>query len=164
MFGGVASLLKNKKSCNSEYHIIDYILKKGDGKNLLKLVSKPFDTLVVDCEKCLVGEYEKNPDLFDNIDMIQVERDDYKKSYDDLFAKLKLSKIHIGLGYGGMCKTEVWVRNKYKNLKGDLNEKHFPNDKKSNLLGIIILGIIILGIIILGIIILLWRYLKFSKK
>ena len=164
MFGGVASLLKNKKSCNSEYHIIDYILKKGDGKNLLKLVSKPFDTLVVDCEKCLVGEYEKNPDLFDNIDMIQVERDDYKKSYDDLFAKLKLSKIHIGLGCGGMCKTEVWVRNKYKNLKGDLNEKHFPNDKKSNLLGIIILGIIILGIIILGIIILLWRYLKFSKK
>ena len=53
-----------------------------------KLFSKPFDTLVV---YCLVGEYEKNPELFDNIDMIQVERDEFTNSY-DLFIKLKLSK------------------------------------------------------------------------
>ena len=164
MYGGITSLLKNKKSCNSEYHIIDYILKKGDGKNLLKLVSKPFDTLVVDCEDCLVEEYEKNPDLFDNIDMIQVEKDDIEKSYDNLFAKLKLSKIHIGLGCDGTCTTEVWVRRKYKNLKGDLNEKHFPivskNDKNNKKLFPIISLILI---IILAILIILLLARKFKK-
>ena len=63
MFGGITSLEKNRNSCNSKYHIIDDILAKGEGKELLKLVTKPFDTLVVDCETSLVGEYEKNPEL-----------------------------------------------------------------------------------------------------
>ena len=49
------------------------------------MVSKPFDTIVVDCEGCLVKEFEKNPDLFKHITQIQVERDD-NGSYDNNIA------------------------------------------------------------------------------
>ena len=112
MFGGIISLEKNRKSCNSKYHIINHILAKGEGKELLKLVTKPFDTLVVDCENCLVGEYEKNPELFDHIKMIQVERDDFDNSYDSLFSNLNFTLKHSGLGCDGQCATEVWIKNK----------------------------------------------------
>lgn len=110
MFGGITSLGKNRKSCNSKYHIINHILAKGEGKELLKLVTKPFDTLVVDCENCLVGEYKKNPELFDHIKMIQVERDDFDNSYDSLFSNLNFTLKHSGLGCDGRCATEVWIK------------------------------------------------------
>lgn len=112
MYGGITSLEKNRKSCNSKYHIIDHILAKGEGKELLKLVTKPFDTLVVDCENCLVGEYEKNPQLFEHIKMIQVERDDFDNSYDSLFSNLNFTLKHNGLGCDGRCATDVWIKNK----------------------------------------------------
>ena len=47
MYGGLRNLQKNKKSCKNKYHIIDHILKKNEGYDILKLVTKPFDTLVV---------------------------------------------------------------------------------------------------------------------
>lgn len=115
MYGGLTSLNKNKQSCGSHYHIVDHILKAGEGKEIQKLVSKPFDTLVVDCEGCLVEEHEKNPDLFDHITMIQVERDDLPgmsrpADYKSLFIKLGFKKIHSGKGCDGNCPTEVWIR------------------------------------------------------
>jgi len=53
MYGGLTSLEKNRKACNLEFQIIDHILEPGEGKKLLNMVSKPFDTVVCDCEGCL---------------------------------------------------------------------------------------------------------------
>jgi Ca2+/Na+ antiporter len=61
MFDGVLNLEKNKKACESQFQIIDHILKHGEGKELMKMVSKPFDTLVVDCEDCLVIQTKNVP-------------------------------------------------------------------------------------------------------
>ena len=115
MYGGLTTLTKNKQSCGSQYHIVDHILKAGEGQEIQMLVSKPFNTLVVDCEGCLVEEYEKNPVLFDHITMIQVERDDLPgmsrpADYESLFIKLGFKKIHSGKGCDGNCPTEVWTR------------------------------------------------------
>lgn len=117
MFGGSATLTKNKLACGNQYHIVDHILKAGEDQEIQRLVSKPFDTLVVDCEGCLVGEYKKNPNLFNHITMIQVERDDMPgmlstpvENYESLFIKLGFKKIHSGEGCDGRCPTEVWVR------------------------------------------------------
>lgn len=118
MFGGIENLENNKKACGSKFHIIDHVLKKGEGKELLKLVSKPFDTIVCDCEGCLNGEYEKNPDLFEKVNMIQVERDDrpakknsYERGkYNDLFDKLNMKLLHKGDGCGRACDTDVWIK------------------------------------------------------
>jgi hypothetical protein len=114
MFGGIANLSKNKEACQCEYHIIDHVLEVGEGKEIQRLVSKPFDTLVVDCEGCLVKEYRKNPGLFSHVTMVQVERDDTiiegSESYDPLLTDLGFSKIHDGVGCDGRCPTEVWVR------------------------------------------------------
>jgi len=76
MFGGINALRENKTSCKHKYTIVDHILKPGEGKSLLKMVSKPFDTLVADCEGCLIREYEKNPTLFKSLTMAILERDD----------------------------------------------------------------------------------------
>ena len=115
MFGGLSELKKNKSICNSEYQIIDHVLAKGEGKKLLGMVSKPFDTIIVDCEGCLTGEYEKNPELFDHVTQIQVERDDCLTPtsschYEDLFNKLGMKLVHIGLGCGTTCETHVYER------------------------------------------------------
>jgi len=108
MYGGLRQLRKNKKACNSKFHIIDHILKPGEGTKLQKLVSRPFDCIVADCEGCLHHEYEKNPDLFKNVRLIQVERDDGGK-YDELFKnKLHMTLKDTGKGCGGRCITEVW--------------------------------------------------------
>ena len=109
MFGGLYNLKINKQSCNSKFHIIDHVLKPGEGNELFKLVSKPFDTIVCDCEGCLHKEYEKNPELFKDVKMIQVERDD-NNQYDELFLKLNMKLLHVGDGCDGNCKTEVWVK------------------------------------------------------
>lgn len=119
MFGGLESLKLNKKSCNSKFKIIDHILKEGEGKELLEMVSKPFDTIICDCEGCLKEEYNKNPNLFENVTMIQVERDDrpikknsYEKGiYDELFKILDMKLIYKGDGCGRSCDTDVWVKN-----------------------------------------------------
>jgi hypothetical protein len=118
MFGGIKNLQINKEACNSKFHIIDHVLKKGEGKKLLELVSKPFDTIVCDCEGCLNGEYEKNPELFEKVNMIQVERDDrpakknsYERGkYNDLFDKLNMKLLHKGDGCGRACDTDVWIK------------------------------------------------------
>ena len=54
------------------------------------------------------------------------------------------------LGCDGRCKTEVWVRNKYKNLKGNLNEKYIPivSNKSSNYRNIFFIIILAVSIII----------------
>lgn len=111
MFGGIANLEKNKKACNLQYQIIDHILKKGEGEKLLNMVSKPFDTIICDCEGCLHNEYEKNPNLFKFIKQIQVERDDNGK-YDPLFKKLGVKLIGIGRGCGDSnnCETHVFEK------------------------------------------------------
>ncbi len=116
MFGGIKILLKNKESCKMAFTAIDHVLAKGEGKALLEQVSQPFDCIIADCENCLVGEYEKNPELFDHIQYIQVERDDRlplnasEGPYDSLFIKLNMKKIGSGVGCNGECETEVWGR------------------------------------------------------
>lgn len=112
MMGGYEQLMKNKTACNMQFHAIDHVLEKGEGAAILGLVSKPYDTIVADCEGCLVGEYEKNPDLFANVSTVQVERDD-GGTYDDLFVnKLHLTMVDAGKGLGcdGACDTQVWKR------------------------------------------------------
>ena len=109
---GIEKLKKNKKACNSKFTIIDHILKPGEGKKLLKMVSKSFDTMIVDCEGCLHKEFEKNPDLFKYITQIQVERDDEAaRPYDKLLKKdLGMRLVHTGKGCNGNCVTEVWEK------------------------------------------------------
>ena len=130
MYGGLTTLTKNKQSCGSHYHIVDHVLKAGEGQEIQMLVSKPFNTLVVDCEACLVEEYEKNPVLFDHITMIQVERDDLPgmskpADYESLFIKLRFKKIHSGKGCDGRCPTEVWTRRLLP--LGEQNEKRITS-------------------------------------
>ena len=81
------------------------------------------DCLVVDCEDCLVTEYNKNPGLFRHVQQVQVERDDPNQNYTPLLRDtLGLSHIHSGRGCGLdpptedmkrrgiLCTTEVWER------------------------------------------------------
>ena len=95
---------------------VDHILVAGEQDKILKMVSKPFDCIVADCENCLVEEYEKNPKLFKKVKYIQVERDDKKPlnastgPYDALFEKMSLKKVDSGSGCDGRCQTEVWMR------------------------------------------------------
>lgn len=120
MFGGLDNLKINKESCNSKFHIIDHVLKPGEGKDILKLVSKPFDTIICDCEGCLFEEYKKNPELFKYVKMIQVERDDrkieknsYKQGkYDPLFKILNMKLLYKGDGCDNKraCDTDVWIK------------------------------------------------------
>ena len=109
MFGGLSQLKKNKQNGGHQYTIIDRFLKPNE--NLTQYVSKPFDTIVVDCENCLVGEYNKNPHLFESVTQIQVERDDFDDSYTSLFRDvLGMKKIYSGPHVQNL-KIEVWVRN-----------------------------------------------------
>lgn len=109
MMGGIKQLIKNKKACNSQFQIIDHILEKGEEDKLLKMVSKPFNLIVADCENCLYQEYKKNPKLFSEVKMIQVERDD-DGSYNKLRKELGMKLIHTGVGCGGKCTSEVWKK------------------------------------------------------
>ena len=70
-----------------------------------------FNCMIVDCEGCLNREYEKNPGLFANVQMVQVERDDGGQ-YDALFTSLGLAKqaAKTGCGCDGACLTEVWAK------------------------------------------------------
>jgi hypothetical protein len=108
MFGGLAQLRKNRAACQSEYVIIDHVLARGEGASLIAGVSKPFNLIVADCEGCLVNEYEKNPDLFDAVKMIQVERDD-SGSYSELFKRLNMRMVYSG-PHTGCLTVEVWTR------------------------------------------------------
>lgn len=110
-YGGLSMLEKNRKTCNSQYQIIDHILRKNEAADLLKLVSKPFDTLIADCEDCLRSEYEKNPELFKHVRQVQVERDDKHHNYDDFFKNtLHMKQVWVGVGCEGRCNTDVWER------------------------------------------------------
>ena len=111
MYGGVKNLTANRDACGCQYSIIDHILDKDEGKNIASFVEKPFDTLIVDCEGCLIDEYNKNPYLFDNITMIQVERDDTDGMYTRLLKGLGFTLSGSGQGCDGRCSTEVWTRN-----------------------------------------------------
>ena len=106
MYGGLTQLHKNKANCQLNYHIIDHILERGE--NIRDLVTKPFDTIVADCEGCLVGEYEKNPNLFSSVTQIQVERDD-NGTYDPLLATLGLTLVYTG-PHTGSLNVEVWEK------------------------------------------------------
>lgn len=111
MMGGLEQLNKNKASCNFQFNVIDRVLQSNDSSDILHRVNKPYDTIVADCEGCLVDEENKNPELFWSISMIQVERDD-GGTYDALFNRLGLKMVEAGVGKGcdGKCNTEVWVR------------------------------------------------------
>lgn len=110
-FGGLEQLKKNRETCELKFQIIDRVLERGDEAFVLKLVTKPFDTIIADCEDCLYYEYKKNPKLFENVKQIQVERDDFKTlSYDLLRKELNMEVIDEGLGCDGACTTEVWVK------------------------------------------------------
>lgn len=111
MFGGITQLRKNKQACDSQFHVIDHVLKEGEDQQLLDLVSRPFDTIVADCEDCLLQEYEKNPRLFTYVTQIQIERDDFEtKAYDKLRKLLQMEVVDTGLGCDGNCPTEVWQK------------------------------------------------------
>lgn len=109
MFGGLAQLRRNKEACKSDYKIIDHVLARGEGQSIRSMVSRPFSLIVADCEGCLLEEYEKNPDLFENVKMIQVERDD-DNIYDSIFKRLNMKKVYSGPHVGSL-NVEVWVLN-----------------------------------------------------
>ena len=113
MFGGWKQNNKNRAACGLKYNLVDHILAKGDsavmdGSGNAKI---PFNCMIVDCEGCLNGEYDKNPGLFEHVKMIQVERDDGGK-YDALFTSLGMAKQEdkTGCGCDGNCPTEVWTK------------------------------------------------------
>ena len=111
-YGGLEQLKKNRETCKLKFQIIDRFLERGDEAFVLKLVTKPFDTIIADCEDCLYNEYKKNPKLFENVKQIQVERDDFGTlSYDLLRKELNMKVIDKGFGCEGRCTTEVWVKN-----------------------------------------------------
>ena len=109
MFGGLAALVKTKSTLACEFTIVDHELQPGEVNTLTHGTWTP-NVLVVDCENCLVSEYNKNPDIFRNLYMIQVERDDFDQAYTPLFEKLDMRKIYTGKGCDGGCATEVWVK------------------------------------------------------
>lgn len=111
MFGGLEQLRKNKTSCKSNFKIVDHILAQGEGPSVRNMVEKNFDTIVADCEGCLVGEHEKNPSLFDHVKMILVERDD-AGTYNELFKTFGMEKKESGLHSDplGRIANEVWER------------------------------------------------------
>ena len=110
MMGGFKQLMKNKKACNFKFTAIDHFLTPADVQPIIEILGGKPNCLVVDCENCLVGEYEKNPELFDEVEMIQVERDDFDGSYTKLFDKLGFVKTGQGYGCDGECPTEVWEK------------------------------------------------------
>lgn len=110
MFGGLLALKETKKVCNCEFTIIDHILQPYEATNILTILGAPPTCIVADCENCLGEEYNKNPVLFSNLRILQVERDDFDRSYSQLLKDtLKLSLIHSGYGCNGTCATEVWA-------------------------------------------------------
>jgi hypothetical protein len=112
MGGGLRQLEKNQTACNSKYNIVGRYLRSGEGASIKQLVpAKEYDCIVADCEGCLTGEYSKNPDLFDAVKMIQVERDDKRGDYSILLRDtLGMNLAHTGIGCDGACVTEVWTR------------------------------------------------------
>lgn len=110
-YGGVEKLRKNKDACSSQFHVIDHVLQEGEEQAIKDLVSRPYDTVVADCEDCLLQEYEKNPGLFEHVTQVQVERDDFNtRAYDKLRNLLDMTVVDTGLGCEGRCPTEVWER------------------------------------------------------
>ena len=122
-FGGVPQLEANKAACNASFHIVDHVLREGEEDAVVALLDGHPDCLIVDCEDCLVGEYNKNPGLFRHVQQVQVERDDPNQNYTALLRDtLGLSHVHSGRGCGVdiatedmqrrgvLCTTEVWER------------------------------------------------------
>ena len=122
MMGGLKQLLKNRDAAKLQFQTIGHMLKPGEGLDVIRMLAGRPDCIVADCEDCLWGEYEKNPDLFAEAKQIQVERDDPNGNYEALFRTLGMTKVHTGRGCGvhvpnrfhkreGMlCTTEVWER------------------------------------------------------
>lgn len=111
MFGGLEALKQTKDVCGAQFTIVDHVLQEGETAGIVQVLGGAPTCLVVDCENCLVGEYEKNPELFSDVRVLQVERDDFDGSYTDLLTNtLQLKKIHTGDGCDGRCATEVWVK------------------------------------------------------
>jgi hypothetical protein len=109
MFGGVDALAENKQACGAQFTVVDHVLQEGECIELDEACG-PFDTVVADCEGCLVSEYAKNPSLFANVRQIQVERDD-GGAYDALLRDaLGMRVVATGYGCDGRCDTEVWER------------------------------------------------------
>ena len=108
MFGGYDALVETKHHLGLQFTIVDHVLEPGEQQDIIAKMGQP-TVLVADCENCLVGEYQKNPLLFVNLKMIQVERDDFDKSYDELLSQLNMYKVYSGYGCGGGCATEVWL-------------------------------------------------------
>jgi hypothetical protein len=113
MFGGVRALRQNKSKQGCQYHIIDHVLEANEADVVSKLVSKPFDTLVADCEGCLVAEYHKNPELFVHLTQVQVERDDRLGGgfYQHLLTNiLQMKMVYQGSHLHPQLTVEVWEK------------------------------------------------------
>lgn len=80
MFGGWAALVETKNKLACEFTIVDHELQPGEVNRLTQGTWNP-TVLVADCENCLVNEYHKNPEMFHDLKMIQVERDDADQAY-----------------------------------------------------------------------------------
>ena len=113
--GGVKLLRKNKTRCGYSFTIIPHILKKGELNDPLawrkaKLPCLP-TLIVADCEGCLKGEHTKNPRLFDRVEMIQVERDDFRGEYDSLLKDtLGMKMVYQGPHFLLPRGVQVWER------------------------------------------------------
>ena len=105
----LSQLRDNIAACDHKVTVVDHVLAKGE--ELSSLVSgRPFDTLVVDCEGCLVHEHKKNPHLFEHVTQVQVERDDNGK-YDKLFKEMGLTRVfREKTGRADKCFNEVWEK------------------------------------------------------
>lgn len=84
-YGGYSQLMKNRKACNMQFTAIDHEITPKDINTITSVLHGKPDCMVVDCEDCLQKEYDKTPSLFDEVRVIQVERDDANKNYEKLF-------------------------------------------------------------------------------
>ncbi|CAD7927784.1 unnamed protein product [Amoebophrya sp. A120] len=123
------ALTRNRRLCNAHYQVVDHSLNpvEADVWILRGMLTEPIDFVMADCEGCLLEEFRKNPNLFDYVKTIVVERDDtlemafatsgkavaHNKTgpYNMLFAHLGMRRKKVlHFGCAGACDVEAWER------------------------------------------------------
>jgi FkbM family methyltransferase len=122
-----------KTVSNNSSEIPNFSLEEIETKYNLK-----FDTLVADCEGCIIDFFNENPKLYNQLKMIMIEHDNNdtssKSDYDLLTQKFKENKfIEIENKENGITRT-VWEKKqnggKRKKLKTRKQKKNKSKSKK----------------------------------
>lgn len=122
-----------KTISNNSSDIPNFSLEEIETKYNLK-----FDTLVADCEGCVIDFFNENPKLYNQLKMIMIEHDKNdtigKSDYDLLTQKFKENKfIEIENKENGITRT-VWEKKqnagKRKKLKTRKQKKNKNKSKK----------------------------------